>query len=408
LKAFQENWNNAKAARAFLNRSRASLGIVDGSYSSWYQISPQDIIEIGGKGLLETKNFNLAEIFKFAFPEHNWNEGSFRDEKSNTKRELNRLLISHDPRNISKARATVIQSCASLGVSYGNFEEWYNISYASLEALLGQNFFRKFRSKYEFFSTVFPEYDWHPWLFKDRYGSDKQFGKETQRRFIKYLEQKLGIKNPEEWYRVTKADFERIKISYSFRNQAELLKFLHSAHPDLEWRPERLSWASIGYSKLHSTLVKIFPDTEVALWKECFPLDALETVAYRDTVLVVPRFKLIFEYQGPISYAKQILGKENAFVTRIENEELLSLAERKGLTLISIPFWWNRKETAVMAEIWRVRKDLFEEGGPLRKFSERSFVTDLIDDSIDRTSFNFRPYLRTWSRDSRFEKSLKL
>ena len=57
-------------------------------------------------------------------------------------------------------------------------------------------------SLYHMLSSLFPEYDWLPWMFAKapkNYWNDVN----TRQKYVKYVERELGIKEMSDWYKVT-------------------------------------------------------------------------------------------------------------------------------------------------------------------------------------------------------------
>src|SRR5690606_20478444 len=87
-------------------------------------------------------------------------------------------------------------------------------------------------------------------------------------------------------------------------------------------------------------------------------------------ILTVPRYKLSFEYQGPISFARSLVEKEKILTKAAPSQLHLDLIEREELTPILVPFWWNRQKSSLLAEILRQSPTLFESGEPLSELKD--------------------------------------
>lgn len=74
----------------------------------------------------------------------------------------------------------------------------------------------------------------------------------------------------------------------------------------------------------------------------------------------IPTLGLAFEYQGEHHY-HDIYALGNKWSQKMKDDEKKTACEEKGITLIEIPFWWNRERSSLMATIHRKRQDLFKD-----------------------------------------------
>lgn len=75
----------------------------------------------------------------------------------------------------------------------------------------------------------------------------------------------------------------------------------------------------------------------------------------------VPKCRLAIEYQGRQHYSKK--AKQRIFEDREEirkrDTEKKKLCEEHGITLIQIPYWWDKSLLSLQDIIFKVRPDLF-------------------------------------------------
>jgi hypothetical protein len=71
----------------------------------------------------------------------------------------------------------------------------------------------------------------------------------------------------------------------------------------------------------------------------------------------IPALQLSFEYQGEQHYSDvYALGNKWSQSSRDREKELA--CKEKGITLIEIPYWWNKEKSSLMATIHKERPDL--------------------------------------------------
>lgn len=89
-------------------------------------------------------------------------------------------------------------------------EDWYKLKHRDIEENYGGSVVYLFYhgSPYEAVKDCFPDYEWQAWKFTQ---VPKGFWQDKKNR-IKYMDwlgKQLGFRQPEDWYRLKKADFDR-------------------------------------------------------------------------------------------------------------------------------------------------------------------------------------------------------
>jgi len=71
--------------------------------------------------------------------------------------------------------------------------------------------------------------------------------------------------------------------------------------------------------------------------------------------LYIPSLKLAFEYQGEQHYHQKHFGWTSLFDRQQKDQEKFKECQRQGITLIEIPYWWDRRKESLIATIrlWR-------------------------------------------------------
>lgn len=311
---------------------------------------------------------------------------------------------------IAKMRASLLQTGQSLNIPLGDYEKWYQVPFDTLVESVGlYPLVQLSFSRHKLFSLAFPEHTWHPWLFKSVRKSKVYPSLEDQRKFAKHLEEYLGITKPEDWYGVSRRDLAPIDLQGLFRNQSDYIKFLKAVYPNIDWDPEKMAWSSQGWSQLESVLELLFPGLVVAS-KEFFGHASVPPSLHKlDRILVVPALRLIFEYKGPIDYATEILDKGSTLKVR-DSDILADLtAQMKDFTPISVPFWWDRQKNSLLADIYQLRKDLFEESGPLAAYSTLASASTPTPREVSLSGLRINEgYSRRWKVDPRFGEFVPL
>lgn len=158
-------------------------------YEDWYQIKSLYIANLNCKLPF---NYCYQKAIMEYMPEHDWKEWLFGN--------VNRQFwgsIEHQKKYL-----------LWLGheLKYKSYEDWYNLSSKILGQRHGWQLLNYYRDVNEIMNNLMPEYDWKEWKFLT---APKGFWKHTNNhiKYMRWLESQLGFKNKEDWYNVTKNDF---------------------------------------------------------------------------------------------------------------------------------------------------------------------------------------------------------
>ena len=100
----------------------------------------------------------------------------------------------------------------SSSLNHKSYEDWYDVTQNIIEQNGGASLLRLYHDSPPLLITsVFPEHNWMMWRFKvvpKGYWQDEK----NQRKFMEWLQNKLELKNWEDWYSVTR------KVGIFFEN----------------------------------------------------------------------------------------------------------------------------------------------------------------------------------------------
>jgi DNA ligase-1 len=102
----------------------------------------------------------------------------------------------------------------------------------------------------------------------------------------------------------------------------------------------------------------------------------------------VPSMKLAFDYQSQQRYAREgVFGNVTLRLERDEEKE--AACKAKGITLITVPFWWDREHDSLAATIFEKRPDLKNEFKDVaaRTKKERA-IPEIANTTISRWTIN--------------------
>ena len=97
---------------------------------------------------------------------------------------------------------------------------------------------------------------------------------------------------------------------------------------------------------------------------EDFGCDVLQFTSGKNVQLdlFVAEKRLAFEYQGEQHY-RDVFAFGPQWLFQARDMEKRKICEENGITLIEIPYWWDREKSSLIATIHRVRPDLLPNAG---------------------------------------------
>ncbi|MBI2757063.1 MAG: hypothetical protein HYX49_00115 [Chloroflexi bacterium] len=185
-------WNNANNRKRYMIWLGNKLGYKN--IQDWYNLTHELLSQNKGYGIYHNLG-SVSAVVKEYFPHNDINEWQFQGcsrnfwrEKSNRRRYLDWLQKK---------------------LGYTKIEDWYKVTGQDFRNNYGGGLLNAYynNSPSAILIDIYSDFQWHEWLFISTPQSfwDK---KENRRRYINWLEQKLGYTKYEDWYRITANDFQ--------------------------------------------------------------------------------------------------------------------------------------------------------------------------------------------------------
>ena len=207
-------------------------------------------------------------------------------------------------------------------------------------------------------TSIYPEYEWIPWLF-DKVPRNYWENDENVKKYLNWFQNKLKFKNLDDWYMITNYHFIENGGSRLLNIYGNLQKLLEKFYPNHKWEWNKLKIKSQNFL-LHNIKL-LFPNEEIIELNYRH-----KDIRYNNTNqsieldIFIPKLNLSFEYQGKQHYEfNSIHGPSNP--QKSKDEEKIKLCEKYGITLIQIPYWWNRNLESLKSIIHSKRIELFPE-----------------------------------------------
>ncbi len=229
-------WDEVENQKKFMEGLFVKLKMSD--HQRWSSITTKTIRENGGSSILARYAGSASKLIRSVFPKHCWDQQTWRkrtskgfwDEISNQKRFMEKLF-------------------AKLGME-DDTQQWRTITVRNIRENGGRSIAERYRCRgidyllHHLFPDRIPRGEFqksYDRLENEIKRNPKKFysNPSNWKRVIQFLELKLRIKKPEEWYRVSQKQIAQLlPISDSERYQ-ELVSKLIEFYPLYEWEEER-------------------------------------------------------------------------------------------------------------------------------------------------------------------------
>jgi len=342
----QNYWSSLENQKKSMDEVAHKLGVND--LEGWYSIGSKRLIAEGAESLLQCYGGSLSKLLAAVYPEHPWDLSKFSVKPQ-------RYWSS-----IVNQRKFMDELGKKIGVnSEAELEKWYDRSPNLLLENGGGGLSKVYKHNLpKLLAAVYPHYNWQLWKFPRSRGRVLEDEAELDK-LLTSLEEALGIRNPEEWYRVTTEQLKNLKVPFFYykangSSPNGLVALLSKRYPKIEWDAE--VFFGRGYRRatqrwLTTMLADLFPS-------ETILVDYIHPDLRFQVDIFLPEVNLAFEYQGAQHYEQlDVYGDLSDRVKRDEGKA--AQCKASGLTLIAVPFWWNKERPALLSAILEHRPDLF-------------------------------------------------
>lgn len=165
---------------------------------------------------------------------------------------------------------------------------------------------------------------------------------------------KFHIESANDWKYITYSNISQLGGSTLLKKVGGLFPFLNKVCPELEWEKPRGMAAPKSQSYLLRSLRKIFRDVEILKNYKSTLFPFKETQHKMEFDVYIPKYSLAVEYQGEQHYSfTGAFGHHDEF--KLRDEEKQQACASAGVTLLLIPYWWDRSLSSLKATIHKLR-----------------------------------------------------
>jgi len=345
-----------------------------------YKLTVPEIKNLGGRGLLRQYQSSVALAIISCFPNHLFDLWKFPSLQLFWK-------TTNEDRRFVEYLSDVINIFVLRDWVRLNFIDYGTISQVKYGKILVELIEKRFGSSVvKFILCIFPEVDWKRsctnlnslnspnsllstesssskyWPLLNR-ASVSSFSEWILLSKISRIASQLDIRNMEDWYRVSLRHIMHLGSGASslFRTSDSLINALKTLYPHHNWRAKQFkdNTKKSNQRSLLRNLGRIFSNTEMV---EDYYFEA--TVSFLDPCqleidVYIESLSIGFEYQGEQHYENLGFAAKDFFYD-MRDEVKIMACDRAGISLLLIPFHFNRNQTTITSYISDMRPDLIE------------------------------------------------
>jgi hypothetical protein len=219
---FNSVWKDKKNQQKFLTLFEKENNIK--KMEDWYQIKTSDLINSGGRRILDIYKCSIYKLITSIYKEYDWKPWLFkkvpRSYWNNLQNQKKYLEWFVKQQNIQK------------------MEDWYKLQITDLKKNGAKGLLAKYNnSLYKLLSTIYPEYDWKPWLFQ-RVPRSYWANLDNQKKYLEWIKIKFNIQKFDDWYKLTAKDIkDNGGAGLLFHYNGSLFQTLKIIYPEYDWKP---------------------------------------------------------------------------------------------------------------------------------------------------------------------------
>ena len=287
------------------------------------------IIQHGGGTIINKYNGRFILALQNLYPEHNWDLLSIKKTKNFWEFKKNRTNFLE--RIYEK-------------FELNSLDDWYNIKQEIIKENGGSGLLKKFKgSLFKALKMDYPNYIWDISLTKCK-GRWNEFNYKI---FALKLQKYYLVNKKDDWYRISQVQVNSLFSNIHSLNIRSLsvMKILKTVYPKehfnkyllkarLKKSSQRRLWVAIQKLLINHHILEEYIHPTFRYKTGCnFRFD-----------IYVPSILLALEYQGEQHFDDSPNVFSNIEVYQHRDEEKRESCDKRGIILISIPFWWSGSE----------------------------------------------------------------
>lgn len=344
-------WQNRENHKLYFDWLAIQIGIKQ--LDDWYNVNSTDLEQYGARTVTSFYQSSLHKALSEIYPEHPWLPWKFKTVPQNFWKDM------------KNQRAFMDWAAAQLHVD--SMDKWYSIKNADVKKLGGGSLLSMYNnSLHKTLTTIYSDFSWQPWKFQklpNQVLKVPEYGSQL----VKEAAEKLHIAQLDDWYRISIPQLRETKLDYLAAHHGSLMNLLKKEFPDHPWDIQRFSSVKKSSQRwLKVTLDQMFPNAgKIELSSRLIHKEIHEDFMHPKMVfpntqrglqldVFIPELSLAFEYQGEQHYNN--IGFFSPHMQRDIHKK--ALCKQHSITLIEVPYWWDKRKESLAASIRQHRPDL--------------------------------------------------
>ena len=309
----------------------------------WYNVHRRDIVKNKGSRVFKV-GIKIIDLAKLIHPNYDYKPwffnvttGDFRfEDKENMKR-------------------FVTDIATSLGYDYP--DDYYKLDRDNFGK--HNNQIKAFYGGYiEMLKTIFPEINWHPWLFK-RTPNDTWHNDNVVIDYVIWLGKRLGIKTMKEWYEITTSMIiANLGEGCLFQTGEEqpsrnIFDLVSLAWPEKDWDESRFAGISKQQRRLYRLLKIIYPNEKLLFNKNYEWLKNPKTNYWLELDFYFPELGFAIEHQGEQHFRDVDWffnrGERRGSFKELKERDMLKIeiCKKRKIKLIHTDYTWDGRKITI-------------------------------------------------------------
>lgn len=335
-------WRSASERKRFLAWTGEVLNLR--TDEDWASVTTTMLIAIGGEGLVEKYWDRIAEEILSARrkkpsatvgsgngqPKKMRRSRGYWDDWTNRRKFLEEVRAAYDIREPS---------------------DWKKVGPAEVQRMGGRRLLSRYSRWQEGLEDIFPELKKElPSAYLRSVPQEHWEHEENVKAFLRHAASELQVEKPEDWLRVSHSQVTTLNGGSLLRNM-RLEKALQLLHPDVNWARARQGPRKAAQRQAFLATKEVFPHEDVVEEHRLQVEEGGRNEAF-ELDIFVPGHSLAIEYNGEHHYHQM------AFMGSLEQQQARDMAkqqacEARGIRLVVIPYWWDRRAASLAATVHR-------------------------------------------------------
>lgn len=339
----RHHWARRENRRSFLAAVQDRLGV--GPEKAWREVTWKELTSVGGGGLLARYDGSVQAALQETLDE----------EELQGSEEAHRMRVERGHWDSIENRKAFLDAVKK-EFRVRRAEDWALVSNAAVRQMGGSGLLSRYSySLLNALKDVYGEEEeaWCLYRCRPSVPAGHWEDKENIRAYLLHVREQLGLREKEDWFRVSMEQIRDAATSgASLFHKMPLIDALRVAFPNEDWSSAPATSMKRAVQRhLLLEVCDLLPEVQVVENHR----QALQSRASGQALeldIYLPELKLGIEYNGEHHYHEiPFFGPLEAIQRR--DREKHERCQEAGIALVTIPYWWDRRRESLVATLWK-------------------------------------------------------